>query len=276
MSTDPTDDAGFRALTAKIAAERGFGCANYKDGCLRRRIAVRMRARGTPDFGTYQSLLDRDPAEYELLLDALTINVTKLYRDAEVWGEVARVVVPTLWSLPEPRLDIWSAGCASGEELYTLAALVHQHAERTATLPRLRSVRIRGSDIDRASLDAARRGAYATDAFTEMPVDLRVRYFSPTDPHLAAPELRALVDVERRDLLGEPAPEGGWHLICCRNVIIYFDRRSQEPLLRRFHDALVPGGFLVLGKVETLMGPSRALFEAVDARNRIFRRPVAR
>jgi len=275
MIPEPPDDAGFRALTEKIAAERGFGCANYKDGCLRRRIAVRMRARGTADFASYGALLDHDPAEYESLLDALTINVTKLYRDAEVWGVVARQVLPALWALDVPRLEMWSAGCASGEELYTLAALVHQHAERTATQHRLRRVRIRGSDIDRASLDAARRGSYPTVAFAEMPVELRTRYFSATSPHLAAPELRALVEVERRDLLSEPAPGRGLHLIACRNVIIYFDRPSQEPLLRKFHEALAPGGFLVLGKVETLLGPVRGLFEAVDHRNRVFRRAEA-
>ena len=272
MNPEPVDDAGFRALTAKIAAERGFGCANYKDGCLRRRIAVRMRARGAPDFSAYRALLDHDPAEYDLLLDALTINVTKLYRDAEVWGTVAKLVLPTLWAVGTPKLEIWSAGCASGEELYTLAALVHHHAERTASLERLRRVHILGSDIDRASLDAARRGSYPTEAFAEMPVELRTRYFSATSPHLAAPELRALVEVERRDLLSEPAPVTALQLITCRNVVIYFDRPSQEPLIRRFHDALAPGGFLVLGKVETLMGASRALFEAVDHRNRIFRR----
>ena len=79
--------------------------------------------------------------EYEQLLDALTINVTKLYRDAEVWGTLAKEVLPVLWSQQTPRLDIWSAGCASGEELYTLAALVHQLAERTASLDRLRPYR---------------------------------------------------------------------------------------------------------------------------------------
>ena len=275
MSTDPVDELGFRALTTKIAAERGFGCANYKDGCLRRRIAVRLRARGVPDFASYVALLDRDPAEYDILLDTLTINVTKLYRDADVWQAIAQRVIPELWALDAPRLRLWSAGCASGEELYTLAALFHRHAELTATQPRLRRLRITGSDIDRASLDAARVGVYPAEAFTEMPIELRTRYFSGTAPFAVAPELKALVDVERRDLLAEPAPAGGLHLITCRNVIIYFDRPSQEPLMRKFHDALVPGGYLVLGKVETLMGPSRALFESVDARQRIFRRPAA-
>jgi len=275
VTTESIDDAGFRALTEKIAAERGFACASYKDGCLRRRIAVRMRARAAADFATYAALLDTDPAEYERLIDALTINVTKLYRDAEVWGVVAERVIPALWALDVPRLAVWSAGCASGEELYTLAALFHRHAERTATLPRLRSLRILGSDIDRGSLDAARRGAYPAAAFAEMPAELRQRYFSPGAPHLAAPELRALVEVERRDLLNDAAPAGGFHLVACRNVIIYFDRPSQAPLLQRFREALVPGGFLVLGKVETLIGPTRALFEPVDHRQRIFRRGEA-
>jgi chemotaxis methyl-accepting protein methylase len=136
-------------------------------------------------------------------------------------------------------------------------------------------VRIVGTDIDRASLEAARVGAYASESFAEMPLELRTRYFSEDAPHRAAAELRALVEVERRDLLSEPAPARGLQLITCRNVVIYFDRPSQEPLMRKFHEALAPGGFLVLGKVETLMGPLRTLFEVVDARNRIFRKAVA-
>lgn len=275
MARELPDEPGFRSLTEKIARERGFGCANYKDGCLRRRIAVRMRATSTTDFAGYAARLDRDPDEWDRLLDALTINVTKLFRDVEAWESVARNVIPALWALEVPRLNVWSAGCASGEELYTLAALFHRHAERTASLHKLRRLRILGSDIDRASIEAARRGAYAPEAFAEVPADVRARYFSPTVPHTAAPELKALVEVERRDLLSDPAPAGGMHLVTCRNVIIYFDRPSQEPLLRRFHGALVPGGYLVLGKVETVLGPARALFEPVDARQRIFRRVTA-
>lgn len=270
--SDAADDAAFRRLTEKIARERGFGCASYKDGCLRRRIAVRMRARGTADYAAYVGLLDSDPAEYDQLLDALTINVTKLFRDAEVWARVAELVLPALWTADPPRLQVWSAGCASGEELYTLAALFHQHAERTATLGRLSRLRILGSDIDRRSLEAARAGAYAEEAFSEVPAAVRARYFSPEPPFRAAPELRALVEVERRDLLADPAPARGVQLITCRNVVIYFDRASQEPLLRKFHGALAPGGFLVLGKVETVLGAARGLFEAVDARQRIFRK----
>lgn len=273
MSDATPDDTGFLQLTDKIERERGFRAANYKDKCLRRRIAVRMRARGARDYVDYCRLLDGDPAEYERLLDTLTVNVTKVFRNPDVWAAVERDVLGALWGLVTPFLQCWVAGCASGEEAYTLAALWHRFAVGRGEAHRLARVRIVASDIDKASLAAAERGAYGPGAFVEAPVDIRTRYFSAVPPHAAAAELRALVRFERRDLLQEAPPPGTLHLITCRNVIIYFDRASQDALLRRFHDALAPGGFLVLGKVETVLGASRALFDVVDHRQRIFRRP---
>jgi chemotaxis methyl-accepting protein methylase len=274
------DEAGFRALLEQVAGARGFSCANYKDGCLRRRIAVRMRACGVATYRDYAAMLTRDATEYDRLIEVLTINVTRLYRDAEVWDAFAERVLPVLWELGGPRFVAWSAACSSGEELYTLAALLHRHAERTGTLRRLAQTEVIGTDIDDPSLRKAARGVYAEADFTEVPAPLRQRYFRPqveegATVHAAVPELRTMVRTQHRDLLSESAPATGLQLITCRNVMIYFDRKSQEPLLQRFHDALLPGGVLVLGKVETLIGPSRALFEVVDQRQRIFRRPVA-
>jgi chemotaxis methyl-accepting protein methylase len=267
-----SDESGFVALTDKITRERGFGAANYKDTCLRRRIAVRMRARGAQDYGEYCRVLDDDPAEYEALIDALTVNVTKVFRNPEVWNAIERVVLGALWVLPAPRLRCWVAGCASGEEAYTLAVLWHRFLLARRTDDQIGRVHILASDIDKASLDAAERGAYGSSAFVEAPDDVRARYFSADAPYTVSETLRAIVRFERRDLLQDPPPQGLMHLITCRNVVIYFDRPSQEALMRRFHDALAPGGFLVLGKVETVLGPSRALFEIVDHRQRIFRR----
>lgn len=272
MTGTPGDEPAFAALTDKIARDRGFGAANYKDTCLRRRIAVRMRARGAHDYGEYGRLLDTDPAEWERLIDTLTVNVTKIFRNPEVWAAVERLVLGELWQGPAQRLQCWVAGCSSGEEAFTLAALWHRHASARHEGDRIGRVRIVASDIDRASLDAAQRGAYGSEAFVEAPADVRARYFSPGPPHVAAPELRALVRFERRDLLLDAVLPGATYLITCRNVVIYFDRASQEALMQRFHDALAPGGFLVLGKVETVLGPSRALFDVVDQRQRIFRR----
>ena len=273
MSDATHDETGFLALTGKIERERGFRAANYKDKCLRRRIAVRMRARGTLEYSDYCRLLDGDPAEYERLLDALTVNVTKVFRNPDAWAAVEREVLGPLWSRAAPTIQCWVAGCASGEEAYSLAALWHRFAVARGEEHRIGRVRILATDIDKESLAAAERGAYGPDAFVEAPVDIRTRYFSAVPPHTAATALRSLVRFERRDLLEEAPPPATMHLITCRNVIIYFDRASQDALLRRFHDALAPGGFLVLGKVETVLGASRKLFDVVDHRQRIFRRP---
>jgi len=256
----------------KIAADRGFGCASYKDKCLRRRIAVRMRARGVHTYAEYARVLDSDQAEYDRLLDALTINVTKLFRNWETYTVLRERVVPALAALPDPVIDVWSAGCSSGEEPYSLAALFHEHGERTGASPLIeRRVRVLGSDIDARSLEAAERGTFEESDFSETPRDLRQRYFAPEAPFTIVPEVRRMVRFERRDLLAEAPPPGPLHLICCRNVLIYFDRETQERLFQKFRDALAPTGFLVLGKVETLLGAARTRFAAVDGRERIFR-----
>jgi chemotaxis methyl-accepting protein methylase len=266
-------DREFQDLTRKISRDRGFACANYKEKCLRRRIAVRMRARGVHTYSDYARLLDSDSAEYDRLLDALTINVTKLFRNWSVYESIAEHVVPALWGLDTRAIRVWSAGCSSGEEPYSLAILLHRYAAHHGLLRRIDEAHVLGTDIDRGSLQAAERGVFPDSAFDETPSELRERYFSPASPFTIIPAIRSMVRFERRDLLDElpPAP-AGFHLIACRNVLIYFDRDTQERILTRFHDALAAGGFLVLGKVETLLGPVRSRFAAVDARERIFRR----
>lgn len=266
-----TEDEEFGALLAKISAERGFRCQSYKEKCLRRRIGVRLRARGVQGYAAYSQLLDGDAREYEKLLDTLTINVTKLFRNWETYEVLASHVVPAIWQVTGPSLNVWSAGSSSGEEAYSLAILLHRHAKAQAELGRLGRVQVLGTDIDRASLLQAARGTFAEASFADTPPDLRASYFTASVPHTVDPAVAAMVRFERRDLINEDAPPGQ-HLIACRNVLIYFDRDTQERLFHRFHDALVPGGYLVLGKVETLLGPTRSLFEAVDARERIFQR----
>lgn len=266
-------DAEFAALTEKISRERGFGCASYKEKCLRRRIAVRMRARGVHTYRDYAAILDGDAREYELLLDVLTINVTKLFRNWETFAAIADDVLPALWPANGEYVRCWSAGCASGEEPYSLAILLHREAMQRRDESALSRITVLGTDIDRVSLKAAERGAFGEDAFADTPPAIRRRYFTPKPPHSVDPKVKAMVSFERRDLLHEPTPSGGLDLITCRNVIIYFDRASQEMLFQRFFDALIPGGFLVLGKVETLLGPTRSQFVPVNPRERIFRKP---
>ncbi|HUF30756.1 MAG TPA: protein-glutamate O-methyltransferase CheR, partial [Gemmatimonadaceae bacterium] len=237
-------DADFVALTQKVAAERGFRCASYKERCLRRRIAVRMRAKGVHTYRDYMRVLDGDSDEYERLIDTLTINVTKLFRNWDVYDAIANVVVPAVWGSRAEPLRVWSAGCASGDEAYSLAALFHRHAREHNELPRLRSLEILATDIDTRILDVARRGAYDEPAFADTPADLRAAYFSAGVPSDVMADLREMVTFSQHDLLRDETPRRELQLIVCRNVIIYFDRESQERLFERFVDALAPGGFL--------------------------------
>lgn len=269
MTSPELDDDGYAALTGKITRERGFGCASYKEKCVRRRIAVRMRARGVHTFEEYGRVLDRDRHEYDLLLDALTINVTKFFRNPETFAAIDREIVPALYARAEPQLRIWSAGCASGEEPYSLAILMHRYA--VANGKRFDRVDVLGTDLDRASLAAAERATYLEPTLADTPAELRQMYFPLHSPYRIQREVRARVQFRRHDLLREAFPEAQ-HLIVCRNVIIYFDRTTQEELFERFAAALLPGGFLVLGRVESLFGPARGMFASVDGRERLFRR----
>jgi chemotaxis protein methyltransferase CheR len=268
---DQGDDDGLARLLERVARARGFHCASYKERCLRRRIAVRMRAKGVHTFDDYARALDDDAHEMDRLVDALTINVTKLFRNWEAWQSLAERAIPPLWTATGGAIRAWSAGASSGEEAYSIAALLHRHAESLGETARLAHAEVLGTDIDRGSLAAATRAVFAEPAFADTPPDVRARYFPGPAPAVPTPELRALVAFERRDLLGDP-PAGPWHLIVCRNVVIYLDRATQEELFARFHAALAPGGMLFLGKVETLLGPVRQRFAAVDQRERIFRR----
>ena len=266
------DDEELEKLKRKIERDRGFNCAFYKDKCLRRRIAVRMRARGRRSFAEYSALLEQEPAEYDQLLDTLTINVTKFFRNPETWAAVEEQVVPHLFAAKGP-IRVWSAGSASGEEAYTVSILLQEWAEKHRRVGELERVRIVGTDIDRKSLEQAAAGIYPDLSFTETPPRVRERWFSGGPPFRIRPEAQRGVSFTRRDLISERA-EGGQSLIFCRNVVIYFDREIQERLFKDFYDLLVPGGFLVLGKVETLIGVARTLFRPVNNRERIFQKPA--
>ncbi len=271
--TGAQDDGAFKALTQQISRARGFSCEAYKDKCLRRRIAVRMRARGVHTFEDYRRLLDQDAHEYDLLLDALTINVTKFYRNAETWRALVEGYLPALWRARGGRVRAWSAGCASGEEPYTVAVALAETARRLGEPGWPARCRVDATDVDRASLERTRAAAFPEGAFSEMPAELVGRYFSAVVPRRPVAALQRLVRVVPHDLTREPPPEPPYDLIVCRNVVIYFDRAMQERLFGTFADALSPGGILLLGKVETLFGPARERLVLEEPRERIYRRP---
>jgi chemotaxis methyl-accepting protein methylase len=262
-------DPGLLALFERIDRVCGLGCDAYKPGCLRRRIAVRMRACGVATYQQYATVLDGDSAEYGRLLDSITINVTKFFRNAETWRLLAHRVLPQLWEQRDGAVRCWSAGCASGEEPYSLAVLLWDHGRGTPEGPA--RARVDATDLDEGSLDRAQVAEYRPAAFDEMSPSLVRRYVTGSDPRTVAPDVRSLVRFQRHDLLREPPPDPPYDLIICRNVVIYFDRPTQERLFEKFVGALAPGGYLVLGKVESLVGAAKSKLTVEDARERVYR-----
>lgn len=268
----PADAAGFAALTRKISREAGLTLDAYKDKCLRRRIAVRMRACGVHTFSDYQTLLDRSPAEYERLKDAITINVTRFYRNAETWNRLRAGPLDEVCAGDQGEVRAWSAGCSSGEEPYTLAMLMADQLDRQGKPDRFTRVTVDATDIDRQCLERARLGRYRREALADLPAELATRYFEDDGDAVRVVErLRRQVLVRALDLNSEPPPRRNYQLILCRNVVIYFERPTQERVFTAFADALAPGGILVLGKVEALFGPARERLTLLDPRERIYR-----
>lgn len=263
----PSESDEFESLLRKIEREHAVPCTGYKDRCIRRRIGVRMRANAVNTFAEYANVLDAKPAEWEKLLAALTINVTRFFRDTGAFNALETQAYPILRDTFPGEIDAWSAGCSHGQEAYSLAIGL---AESVG----IKRFRVEATDVDVESLAAARAGRYASSVTADISEARRARWLSEGDPATINADLRARVSVVRHDLLRDEMPDRRFHLITCRNVIIYFSRDSQAVLFDKLHDALVPGGILMLGKVETLIGPARDKFESVNLRERLFRRPL--
>ncbi|MFW6202652.1 MAG: CheR family methyltransferase, partial [Gemmatimonadota bacterium] len=240
-------------LKRQIRRATGRLCHCYKERGLRRRLAVRMRARGVHRYGEYARILRREPEEYEELVRQLTIHVSRFFRNPEVWDAVAERVLPELFAVDSPTVPIWSVGAAGGEEPYTLAILLASYAETHGLEPRLDRFRILATDVDAEVIEAARRAEYDAAALQEVPAEVRERWFEGGPPWRPIRAVRELVEFRRADVLSMAFPSAV-RLIVCRNLTIYLDREVQPVLYDRFHEALAPRGFLVLGKVETILG----------------------
>ncbi len=244
---------------------------------IERRLRDRIAALGLHSFSEYYQLLrfeERGRAELDEATDLVTINETYFFRETYQLRAYREEILPMLRFGPaaRDRLNVWSAGCSTGEEVYSIAMLT-----RDAGLFPGRTVRIFGSDISRRCVIAARRGVYGPSAFRATPVDMRRRYFveRPDGMHVAD-ELRALCQFGQLNLLdgARASVVGRVDVIFCRNVMIYFDEASRRRVIEMFYDRLLPGGFLLLGHSESLLNVSTA-FELVHLReDLVYRKPI--
>ena len=275
--SEPTiSSSAFAELAERLRANRGLDLEGYKNRYARRRIAVRLRARGCADLEGYLQVLEREPAEWNLLLQALAINVSSFFRNPETFAVIRARILPEViqWRKRQgqPRLQFWSAGCAEGEEAYSLAILLREHfAGALGTM----AVSILATDLDAESLALARAGSYPEPRLAELPAGLREKYFRPQGGQWSLRRrVASLVEFSRHDLLRQPGP-ADLDLIVCRNVLIYLSRAEQERILARFFQSLRPEGFLVLGKTETLFGRLRRAMLPVVPRERVYQKPAA-
>ncbi|HVW33717.1 MAG TPA: CheR family methyltransferase [Acidimicrobiia bacterium] len=265
---DAADENDFESLLGYIKRHRGFDFTGYKRSSLVRRVSARMRAVEVTTFSDYLDLLQVDPQEFTALFDTILINVTGFFRDPQAW-EVLRdqVIPPLLEAKPPPEpIRVWSAGCASGEEAYTLAMVL---AEVMGVEEMRERVKIYGTDIDESALTLARHATYPAKAVTSLPDGLLEKYFERSGTSsIFRKDLRRAVIFGRHDIV-HAAPISHIDLLSCRNTIIYLNSETQARVLARLHFALEEHGVLFLGKAEMLLSHSH-LFAPVDLKRRLF------
>jgi len=259
-----------RELLEKLSAQYNFDLREYKEVSLVRRIRARMTQVRAESVSAYSRLLDENAGEHVALINTILINVTGFFRDSEAWKVLAEHVVPRLVedAADSRSLRIWSTGCSSGEEAYSIAILL---AERLGAPAENYTIKIYGTDVDEEALTAARQAVYRTEQLKDVPDRLVDRYFTREGQlYRFRREFRRWCIFGSHNLTQAP-PLSHIDLLVCRNALIYFTGELQDRILTRFHYSIREDGFLFLGRSESLLARSR-LFTPVHQKWRIFRR----
>ena len=256
VETDLTA-AQFREISRTVYEIAGIQLREGKEGLVRSRLAKRMRTLGLAGFEGYLELVRADARELAEMVDLLTTNKTSFFRESAHFDFLRDRLLPSLGAGP---VRIWSAGCSSGEEPYTLAMIIR---DAWADVDR-RDVKILATDISRRVLTTAVAGVYPDALMEDVPPDLLRRHWSRSaaTPAGARPgsgtgwragdALRSLITFAPLNLMGAWPMRGPFQAIFCRNVMIYFDKATQQALVERYYDLLAPGGYLFVGHSESL------------------------
>jgi two-component system CheB/CheR fusion protein len=247
------DQQALRQIFSEIRLRTGHDFTNYKRPTLLRRIERRLNLRNHPDLTSYAAFLQDNPGETHALLKDLLISVTNFFRDPRAFLAIETEVLPAIMKGKDSdsKIRIWVAGCATGEEAYSLAMIF---AEKTAGLIDAPKIQIFATDIDEAAIAVAREGLYTiNDAADVSPERLAKFFLKEPDGYRVRREVRETVLFATHNFLKDP-PFSRLNLITCRNALIYLNQQAQERVLETFHFALNPGGFLFLGTAESIDG----------------------
>ncbi|MFH1398076.1 MAG: protein-glutamate O-methyltransferase CheR [Candidatus Omnitrophota bacterium] len=255
-----------------IRTKRGVDLLNsYRSTFVFRRLRIRMREVKALNYAEYTDIIEKDPKEFNKFLDVLSINVTEFFRDKEVFDAFRNIILPGIIKNKESNKEniirVWSAGCASGQEPYSLAIILKEAlADKKDFL-----IRITATDIDSLALENADKAEYNISDFKEIDNKILEKYFTLAynGCYKLNDEIKNMVLFRRNNLISEP-PLHFIDVIFCRNVLIYFKREQQDLIFQKFNQALNRQGFLVIGKTEMIW--SKDLFAAVNTRQKIYQK----
>jgi chemotaxis methyl-accepting protein methylase len=259
----------FQLLLDKIYEDRGMDFRHYHQSILKRRVALRMQANKIDSFSDYLMFLIKQPQEYDKLFAVLCINVSEFYRDPDVWKAVEALFLKVIEqkNKENKKLVIWSAACANGEEPYSIAIMIKELLKATQiNIP----VEIYATDIDPKALRICKAAEYAKHSVKNVKHEYLGLYFtSQNGLWKLKPEIQGMVSFKQLDLIASDYVNET-DIVFCRNVFIYFSRSLQDQLLMKFYRSLNTGGYLVLGKTETMWIEAQEIFGEVDSKTRIY------
>ncbi|MDB5801067.1 MAG: cheBR [Rhodocyclales bacterium] len=268
-------EEALREIMVLLRSRTGHDFRHYKRATVLRRIERRLQVNALPDLPTYRSFLQANVDETPLLLKDMLISVTNFFRDREAFEALEREVIPAIFAKREPgeQVRAWIAGCATGEEAYSITMLLREEQTRHPEPP---DIQVFATDIDTSAIAIGRSAAYPESIVTDVPPARLREFFSKEQSRYRIRKgLREKVLFAAHNILRDP-PFSKLDLICCRNLMIYLDRSVQAEVLDMLYFALRPGGYLFLGTSESADAAGQQ-FSIVDKKNRIYRaNPVSR
>ncbi len=272
---EPYDEAFLTQVMRHLFQTRGIDLTGYSQSFVYRAIRKRIGRSDSSDHNVYLRKLQGTEEETNQLLAALSINVTEFFRDRGAFEAFSECVIRPLMQTKSGAnsiLRVWSAGCATGQEVYTIAMCLLEEAKRVRTSPPMLSVV--GTDISTQAIAKGKSGLYSREEVRGVSDKLLHEYFVKTPTGYEVSEkLGRITRFHRENLLDKPEQKH-FDAIVCRNVLIYFSRAMHDKVTMNLYQALRQGGYLMLGRTETLMGAPRGVFEVVNLENRILRKKM--
>jgi chemotaxis protein methyltransferase CheR len=250
-ATHELNDKQFRTISDLVYRHCGINLKDGKEALVKARLMKRLRAIGMDSVESYLQLIESKAGDHELdqMIDAMTTNKTSFFREIEHFKFLREMVLP---QFKGKRMRFWSAACSSGEEPYSLAMLLREH------LPEMdrKDVLILATDISRRMIEKGAKALYSEDSLKDLPLSYLQKYFvkarNTACAYKVSDPVRSMVRIARLNLMDSWPMKGPFHVIFCRNVMIYFDRATQQRLINRFWELIEPGGYLFVGHSEGL------------------------